>query len=371
VGEKPVPYWRKGDGDIHRTPGVQARGMGWHQLPVIDIDIPCEPFDDARLQVGPIRCVHLVVERRLVSHYLGGPGPMSTVAARLLIEMGQMLDAAFRAARQVRPDALETHIQEAHDYAIQPLAADRRPIAPHVVEPGLRDRARGALLGLAVGDALGTTLEFSARDSLPRHSEMTGGGPFGLEPGQWTDDTSMALALAESLVAHPGFDADDLMQRFTAWHETGAYSCTGACFDIGVTTAQALRRYRRTGDPFAGSTDPQTAGNGSLMRLAPVALHCLHDAAAARRLAVDQSRTTHAAAQATEACAFFMNLLREAILGRCKADVLAPRRWQGDAAVQAIATGAWRGRPRDAIRSSGYVLHLRGSHKCGTTFSWT
>ena len=72
------------------------------------------------------------------------------------------------------------------------------------------DRARGALLGLAVGDALGTTLEFTARDSQPHHTEMTGGGPFDLQPGQWTDDTSMALALAESVVERQGFDARDL-----------------------------------------------------------------------------------------------------------------------------------------------------------------
>jgi len=138
---------------------------------------------------------------------------------------------------------------------------------------------------------------------------------------------------------------------------TGAYSCTGHCFDIGVTTREALARFERTGEPFAGSADPMAAGNGSLMRLAPVALRHLHDGGAARRLAVDQSRTTHAAPQAVEACAFFVELLREAVLGRPKMEVLAPRAWDGNPVVRAIAAGAWRGKARGAIESTGYVMH--------------
>ncbi len=125
---------------------------------------------------------------------------------------------------------------------------------PLPLSPEAQDRARGALLGLAVGDALGTTLEFTERDQKPHHTEMTGGGPFGLEPGQWTDDTSMALALADSLIERRGFDPRDLMTRFVAWRKKGDYSCTGTCFDIGITTQRALTTFQRTGEPFAGST---------------------------------------------------------------------------------------------------------------------
>lgn len=222
---------------------------------------------------------------------------------------------------------------------------------------GLADRARGCLLGLAVGDALGTTLEFSRRDTLPRQTEMTGNGPFGLRPGEWTDDTAMALALGESLIACGRFDPCDVMGRFVAWWREGAYSCTGTCFDIGATTAEALGRYRRTGDPVAGSTAEDTAGNGSLMRLAPVPLFALADADGAACLAREQSRLTHGAPQAVEACAFFVDLLREAVLGEDKAAVLAPRAWDGHAAVRAVAGGGWRGKGRTAIRASGYVIH--------------
>ena len=76
------------------------------------------------------------------------------------------------------------------------------------------DRAKGALVGLALGDALGTTLEFSARDTRPPVTDIVGGGPFGLAAGEWTDDTSMALSLAESLLEQGRLDVHDLMDRF-------------------------------------------------------------------------------------------------------------------------------------------------------------
>lgn len=220
--------------------------------------------------------------------------------------------------------------------------------------PAILDRARGALLGLAVGDALGTTLEFTERDSQALHTEMTGGGPFNLAGGDWTDDTAIALALADSLIACQGFDPHDLAIRFVSWWQEGAYSCTGTCFDIGITTREALAHFVQTQEPYAGSTDPRSAGNGSLMRLAPVALFALHDARLADQLARDQSRVTHAAPQAVEACAFFVQLLRDAIQG--EGDVLRPRTWAGDPSIAAVAAGSWLPKSRDRIRSSGYVV---------------
>lgn len=178
------------------------------------------------------------------------------------------------------------------------------------------DRAMGALLGLAVGDALGTTLEFADRDTCPHHSEMTGGGPFRLEPGEWTDDTAMALALADSLLARRKLDPLDLMTRFVTWWKEGEYSCTGRCFDIGITTRHALAQFCRTGDPYAGATDENTGGNGSLMRLAPVVLFNLDDKDLAVEMTRSQSLTTHGAPQAVEACAYFAEILWEAIKGR-------------------------------------------------------
>src|SRR5262245_26987513 len=131
-----------------------------------------------------------------------------------------------------------------------------------------RERYRGCLLGLATGDALGTTLEFRPRGSFTPIDDLVGGGPFGLEPGQWTDDPSMALCLAESIV-EAGWDPTDQMKRYVRWYREGNLSSTGACFDIGITTSEALRRFEETGDAFSGPTGVRTAGNGSIMRLAP------------------------------------------------------------------------------------------------------
>jgi ADP-ribosyl-[dinitrogen reductase] hydrolase len=220
-----------------------------------------------------------------------------------------------------------------------------------------QDRALGALIGLALGDALGTTLEFSPRDSRPMVTDLVGGGPFRLEPGQWTDDTSMALCLAESILEQPNVDPDDLMRRFGAWWKGGHNSATGRCFDIGHATSSALQRYLKTDDPLAGSTDPNSAGNGSLMRLSPVAIRWHRDPDQAREAAMLQSRTTHGAAQAVEVCALFTDILVEAISGMPKERVLRSRTWQDDPAVAAIAGGSWRDKDRDEISSSGYVVH--------------
>lgn len=227
--------------------------------------------------------------------------------------------------------------------------------APHA--EAVRDRALGALIGLAVGDALGTTLEFTERDSRPPVTDMVGGGPFDLLPGHWTDDTSMALCLADSLIAHNSLDERDLMERFTRWYENGENSCTGACFDIGITTRQALEQFRRTGDPIAGPTDPRTAGNGSIMRLAPVALRYWNDPERLREMSRRQSYTTHGAAEAVDACEAMAMVLAALIRGEPLSDVLSASYGPLCPGVQEVMDGSYRGRARSAIQSSGYVIH--------------
>lgn len=216
------------------------------------------------------------------------------------------------------------------------------------------DRALGSLLGLAVGDALGTTLEFERRDVRPHHGEITGGGPFRLPAGAWTDDTAMAVAMARSMVNRGGFEPADVMGEFVRWWREGAHSCTGTCFDIGGTTAASLARFERTGEPLAGAPDEHSAGNGALMRLAPVAIATFDDPAQADRLARLSSLTTHGAPQSEDACALFVRLLHEAFAG---ADPLAPREGSFHPEVAAVAAGAWREKEREAISSSGYVVH--------------
>ena len=221
----------------------------------------------------------------------------------------------------------------------------------------LEDRAAGALVGLAVGDALGATLEFSERDTFPLHTELTGGGPFNVPRGAWTDDASMALCLAESLVAKGGLNPGDVMDRLCAWWLKGENSVTGHCFDIGLTTRDALARFRANGQPFAGVPDPDTAGNGSLVRVAPVAIFRQGWSRAAVIEASEQSRLTHAAAECVEACELLAHYMTRALIG-CGGDLsLEPLEWLGESRIARIASGEWRGKARGAIRSSGYVVH--------------
>jgi len=224
-------------------------------------------------------------------------------------------------------------------------------------EVSSKDRAVGALLGLAVGDAIGTTGEFQTRDSYPPLTGPIGGGPFNLDPGQWTDDTSMALCLADALLRKEGFDEKDLMDRFVSWWEGNGYSCTGTCFDIGNTVLQALSRYQSTGNPRSGSSDPRSAGNGYLMRVSPVAICCWKDAQQAANLARRQSITTHAAPAAVEACAYFVTMLVGAIQGADRETVLAARAWSKNADVASVAMGDWRAKTRKEIKSDGYVIN--------------
>ncbi len=221
-----------------------------------------------------------------------------------------------------------------------------------------QDRMRGCLLGLAAGDAVGTTVEFKARGSFPPVTDMVGGGPFHLQAGQWTDDTSMALCLAASLVETGGFDPADQMRRYLRWYDHGYMSSTGTCFDIGNTTRQALERFRASGKPMSGSKHPSTAGNGSLMRLAPVAMFYAPNRKKAQTHATRSSRTTHAAPLCLEACALFADMLVLALGGAEKEAILfaSGRDWLKSGEMRAIAAGEYRDKGVESIRGSGYVV---------------
>lgn len=221
-----------------------------------------------------------------------------------------------------------------------------------------RSHFLGCLLGLAAGDAVGTTVEFRTRGSFPELTGMAGGGPFHLEPGQWTDDTSMALCLAASLVELQDFDPTDQMDRYVRWYKEGYLSSTGTCFDIGNTTRSALHRYLKTGDPYAGSNDPYSAGNGSLMRLAPVVLFYYPDHELAVTYAGHSSSTTHGAAACIEACRLFADQLCRALAGADKQTVLFASNPNivEMPALRAIAGGAYKHKPVDQIEGSGYVV---------------
>jgi ADP-ribosyl-[dinitrogen reductase] hydrolase len=214
------------------------------------------------------------------------------------------------------------------------------------------------LLGLAVGDAIGTTVEFTAPGSFTPMTDMVGGGPFHLEAGQWTDDTSMALCLATSLVETQRFDPHDQMERYVRWWREGYLSSNGVCFDIGNTVRGALDNFEKTGDPFSGSNDSWSAGNGSIMRLAPVPLFFFPDIKEGIRFSGESSRTTHGLEVCIDACRVLGAMIFAAITGKTKQGMLeAAQAVLGiHSDLLSIVEGGWRTKEPSEISGSGYVV---------------
>ena len=229
----------------------------------------------------------------------------------------------------------------------------------------LIERYRGSLLGLAVGDALGAPLEFRRPGSFTPIDDMVGGGSFDVMPGQWTDDTSMALCLADSLIEQKGFDPINQLQKYVRWLREGYLSSIDECFDIGHTTLDALRKFEQTGEPYCGPTNPRTAGNGSIMRLAPVPLFYAKRPLEAIEKSAESSRTTHQATTAVDACRYLGALIVGAVNGVTHEELLSeryspiPGYWEENPLVEEIdeiARGSFKHRQPPEIQGSGYVV---------------
>jgi ADP-ribosylglycohydrolase len=231
------------------------------------------------------------------------------------------------------------------------------------------DRKRGTLIGLAVGDALGAAVEFKPPGSFSPVTAYRSGGPHRLNPGEWTDDTSMALALADS-IAHVDWNLNDQAERYLDWRTNGAYSVNGVCFDIGITTQAALRRFSRTRDAFkSGDPDERASGNGSIMRLAPVPIRFASlypdRIDTLSRLAEESSLPTHASSQCRSACRYLATVLAALIHGEDRALVLQPD-WEPlrrlnetkplDPLIHSVASGSFRRKQPPDIRGSGWVV---------------
>ena len=231
------------------------------------------------------------------------------------------------------------------------------------------DRRRGCFYGLAVGDALGAAVEFQLPGSFEPVSEYRPGGPHGLEPGEWTDDTSMAIALAHS-IGEVGWDLNDQAQRYVRWWRNGEYSVNGRCVDIGITVRTALSRFERTLNArSSGDTDSRASGNGSIMRLAPVPiryLDCFPDSVLelANR-AAESSLATHASPQCLSVCRYFAVILAGLMHGLDREQVLAAD-WDVlrklreaeplHPEVEKVASGSFRSFGPPEIRGTGYVV---------------
>lgn len=220
----------------------------------------------------------------------------------------------------------------------------------------LRTKVTGCLVGLACGDAVGTTLEFLPRGSFTPIEDMVGGGPFNLEKGQWTDDTSMALCLGNSLGYVQGFDPIDQMNRYCNWYRYGYMSSTSDCFDIGITVSKALKDYLATGDPFSGSSDEFSSGNGALMRLAPIPMYYRNHNDDALHFAGESTRTTHGSALCIDSSKLFCDLLIRAMYYDTKDEVLATAYTPYNEAVSNIAKKHFLRFSYEELTGSGFVI---------------
>lgn len=224
-------------------------------------------------------------------------------------------------------------------------------------ETQLLDRIKGALVGLACGDAVGTTLEFKARGSFEPITDMVGGGPFKLEVGQWTDDTSMALCLAHSLLSQKRFDPVDQMNRYCNWYQHGYMSSNGKCFDIGITVSNALRNYLNTKEPYSGSVDEYSSGNGSIMRLSPIPIFFHNNYEDCIKYAGESSRTTHGSDECVDSCRLFTSLLFNAFRASDKLSIFANNTYQPYCKkVISIANKDFLKFDYSQLTGSGYVI---------------
>ena len=233
----------------------------------------------------------------------------------------------------------------------------------------MNNHLRGTLIGLAVGDALGAAVEFKSPGSFAPVTGYRSGGPHRLKAGEWTDDTSLALALADS-IATAGWDLNDQADRYVQWWQTGKYSVNGRCFDIGITTRSALSNYVATKNALtSGDRSDRASGNGSIMRLAPVPIRYAHlypnKVDELSRLAEESSLPTHASAPCVSACRYLATVLAALIHGEARDAVLSPK-WQPlqqlndikplHPLIQEVALGSFRQKQPPDIEGSGWVV---------------
>lgn len=158
-------------------------------------------------------------------------------------------------------------------------------------------------------------------------------------------------------VACNGFDPVDQMRRYCDWWRKGYLSSTGVCFDIGNTAANALAKFEAAGEPYSGSTDPFSAGPGSLMQLAPAALYYHPDLHNMIKFTAKSSMTTHGVRESVEACQYFANLPYLVLAGVSKDELLSGASFEPSSKkLRAICTGGFLGKEAKMIRGSEYVV---------------
>lgn len=298
--------------------------------------------------------------QRTYVHCRAGIGRTGTVVGCFLVERGlsgaDALDELNRLWQQCRRSQSWSSIPETDDQiefvrrwtpqlaALLSAGAGRRLAEQHIGEPrqvgssgdplletstlsaarNLRERFLGALVGLAVGDALAAATQYRKPGSFAPIGDLLGGGPFDLPRGGWSDDTSMALCLGESLVESNGFNPRDQVERYTRWQQQGYLSATGQCVGITASTARALAQAKWRRQLFSGSHDPTQVDPEVLSRVAPVVMFYFASGPDAASFSSEAARTTCQSTPVLEACRVFGAMVHGALAGKSKSEVLKP-----------------------------------------------
>jgi ADP-ribosylglycohydrolase/protein-tyrosine phosphatase len=360
-------------------------GLVWYHLPIRDLRAPGRRFEARWPEVGADLHARLARGERVVVHCRGGLGRAGTVAARLLIETGVAADDAIGRVRHARRGAIQTAVQTQH---LVELARDRHRRAAAVAvdsipspqaiatrsaiatESDLARRIAGGMWGLLIGDAAGVPYEFKSASSLPasRHIGLVPPAGFArtyahVPVGTWSDDGAQALCLAQSLLERGDLDCGDLGRRLLAWRDLGHLAVDARVFDCGIQTGQALARIRAGADPAsAGADDTRANGNGSLMRVLPLALWHRESDTALAEAAHRQSRVTHGHLLSQVVCALYCLWARTLSEGHRDGFDIAVARLQTAYACGLLPDHASALRTvldapeRDAPRGTGYVV---------------
>jgi ADP-ribosylglycohydrolase/protein-tyrosine phosphatase len=317
--------------------------------PIRDHGVPARPEHMAEIQMCVDQAMRL---RQLVYiHCRAGIGRTGMTVGCFLIERGlapnDALEELNRVWQQCKRSASWPHVPETDEQnrfvldwkpQVSSLLKQRVGGAPQaeserdpLMDTGtlaaarnLRDRFLGALVGLAVGDALAAATQFRKAGTFTPVGDLLGGGPFDLPRGAWSDDTSMALCLAESLLEANSFDPRDQVERYRQWQQQGHLSATGQCLGITAGTAKALAQAQWRRQLFSGSHDPNQLDPEVLSRVAPAVLFYFSNPGDAVTFASEQARTTCQAPGAMEACKLLAAWLLGALAGHSKSAVLAP-----------------------------------------------
>jgi len=229
------------------------------------------------------------------------------------------------------------------------------------------NRLKGCMLGLAIGDAMGAPVEFMKRGTFEPVTGYRSGGKFRLNAGEWTDDTAMALCLAQSLIECNGFDPNDQLDKYLQWMDSGYMSCTGKMIGLGNTVMRSLLRYRRTKQPYTDIKHEKFSGNGSLMRLAPICIYYAKEPDKAVHYAALSSKTTHGSPIAVDCCRYFAYVILKIVHGVEKytlfSDCFISETYEYFSAeplhekLDSIIRCEYISKREDEIQSSGYAIH--------------